>query len=264
MLLALELANRAALSIENGRLLDEALAAVRAREEFLTVAAHELRTPLTSAVLQTQGLLRAIRRGGLAEQPAIASLQVSERQLLRLATLIDGLLDASRAAMKRLVCHRKEVDLAAVVRGAVALMEADLHRAGCSVHVSAPPELRGGRFDASRMEQVVTNLLSNAIKFGAGHPVEVTLAMSGDRAWLSVQDHGIGISREDQARIFNRFERVASTQHLGGLGLGLYVSSQIVRAHGGTIRVKSRPGQGARFIVVLPLEPHEPRPHEHP
>jgi len=264
VLLALELANRAALSIENGRLLDEALAAVRAREEFLTVAAHELRTPLTSAVLQTQGLLRAIRRGGLAEEPAIASLQVSERQLLRLATLIDGLLDASRAAMKRLVCHRKEVDLAAVVRGAVALMEAELHRAGCSVHVSAPPELRGGRFDASRMEQVVTNLLSNAIKFGAGYPVEVTLAVSGDRAWLSVQDHGIGISREDQSRIFNRFERVASTQHLGGLGLGLYVSSQIVRAHGGTIRVKSRPGQGARFIVVLPLEPHEPRPHEHP
>ena len=73
-----------------------------------------------------------------------------------------------------------------------------------------------------------------------------------------------GISREDQARIFNRFERAASTQHFGGLGLGLYVSSQIVRAHGGTIRVESRPGQGARFIVVLPVEPHEPRPHEYP
>jgi signal transduction histidine kinase len=254
ILLALELAQRAASSIENGRLLDEALDAVRVREDFLTVAAHELRTPLTSAVLQTQSLLRTIRRGLLSAESAIASLEASERQLRRLATLIDGLLDASRASMNRFVCNREEVDLAAIVRGAVAYMEAELHRAGCSVHVSAPPEVKGGRFDASRMEQVVTNLLSNALKFGAGHPIEVTLTTGGGHAELCVEDHGIGISEEDQARIFHRFERAVSTRHFGGLGLGLYVSAQIVRAHGGTIGVESKPGHGARFTIVLPLE----------
>jgi PAS domain S-box-containing protein len=261
--LGLELANRAASSIENGRLLDEALDAVRAREDFLTVAAHELRTPLTSAVLQTQGLLRTIRRGGLPVESAVASLEASDRQLRRLASLVDGLLDASRAAMNKFVCHREDVDLAAVVRGAVALMDAELRRAGCSVHVSAPAEVKGGRFDASRMEQVVTNLLSNALKFGAGHPVEVTLTASGDRAALCVEDHGIGISQEDQARIFHRFERAVSTRHFGGLGLGLYLSAQIVRAHGGTIGVESKPGQGARFFVVLPLGPHDRPIAEH-
>jgi PAS domain S-box-containing protein len=262
-LLGLELANRAASSIENGRLLDEALDAVRAREDFLAVAAHELRTPLTSAVLQTQALLRTIRRGSLPADSAIAGLEASDRQLRRLATLIDGLFDASRAAMNRFVCHREDVDLATVVRGAVALMEAELYRAGCSVHVSAPPEVKGGRFDSSRMEQVVTNLLSNALKFGAGHPVEVTLTASDDRAALCVEDHGMGISQEDQARIFHRFERAVSTRHFGGLGLGLYLSAQIVRAHGGTIGVESKPGQGARFLVVLPLGPHERAIAEH-
>jgi signal transduction histidine kinase len=136
-------------------------------------------------------------------------------------------------------------------------MDAELHRAGCVVHLHAPPEVKGGRFDASRMEQVVTNLLSNALKFGAGHPVEVTLTASRDRAALSVRDQGIGIPQEDQARIFDRFERAVSTRHFGGLGLGLYVSAQIVRAHGGTIGVESKLGQGARFVVILPLEPHE-------
>ncbi len=263
-LLGLELAKRAASSIENGRLLDEALDAVRARDEFLTAAAHELRTPLTSAGLQTQGLLRTIRRGDLSAESAIASLEASDRQLRRLATLIDGLLDASRAATNRFVCDLADVDLAAVVRGAVALMEGELHRARCAVHLSVPAEMSGGRFDAGRVEQVVLNLLSNAIKFGAGRPVEVTLVASGDRAALSVQDHGSGIPREDQARIFHRFERAVSTRHFGGLGLGLYVSAQIVRAHGGTIGVESEPGHGARFTVVLPLEPHGPGAPEHP
>ena len=92
----------------------------------------------------------------------------------------------------------------------------------------------------------------------------MTLVASGDRAALSVQDHGIGIPREDQVRIFHRFERAVSTRHFGGLGLGLYVSAQIVRAHGGTIGVESEPGHGARFTVVLPLEPLQPRTPEDP
>jgi signal transduction histidine kinase len=105
-----------------------------------------------------------------------------------------------------------------------------------------------------RLEQVVSNLLSNAIKYGSGHPIEVAVSRNTHTARLEVTDHGIGISADDQARLFNRFERAASIKSFGGLGLGLYVTRQIVTAHGGTIRVESQPGAGATFVVELPLE----------
>ena len=104
-----------------------------------------------------------------------------------------------------------------------------------------------------RLEQVVVNLLSNAIKYGAGKPISVTVALAGPAARIIVRDRGIGIGAEDQARIFERFERAVSLNY-GGLGLGLYITREIVRAHGGTIRVESEPGAGAAFIVELPRE----------
>jgi signal transduction histidine kinase len=105
-----------------------------------------------------------------------------------------------------------------------------------------------------RLEQVVGNLLSNAIKYGAGHPIEVAVSRNAHTAKLAITDHGIGISPEDQARLFNRFERAVSIKSFGGLGLGLYITRQIVTAHGGTIRVDSQPGAGATFLVELPLQ----------
>ena len=113
-----------------------------------------------------------------------------------------------------------------------------------------------GRWDRLRLEQVFGNLLSNAIKYGGGHPIEVAVSRNGNghTAKLEVTDHGIGISAEDQARLFNRFERAVSIESFGGLGLGLYITRQIVTAHGGTIRVESQPGAGATFVVELPLE----------
>jgi signal transduction histidine kinase len=102
------------------------------------------------------------------------------------------------------------------------------------------------------MEQVVRNLLANAIKFGARLPIEVRLEATAESVRISVRDHGIGLSREDQSRIFDRFERAVSPRHYGGLGLGLYISAQILRAHGGSLRVESEPGRGACFIVDLP------------
>ena len=110
-----------------------------------------------------------------------------------------------------------------------------------------------GRFDRQRLEQVVVNLLANAVKYGAGRPIDVVVAEEEDRAKLAVRDRGIGISEEDQARIFERFARAVSVKHFGGFGLGLYICREIVRAHGGTIRVESRLGQGATFIIELPL-----------
>jgi len=112
-----------------------------------------------------------------------------------------------------------------------------------------------GFWDRLRISQVVTNLLANAVKYGGGKPVEVEFGPEGDAAFLVVRDHGIGIDPADQPQIFERFERAVSSRNYGGLGLGLYIVKRIVEAHGGTITVQSKPGEGATFRVQLPLRP---------
>jgi signal transduction histidine kinase len=118
-----------------------------------------------------------------------------------------------------------------------------------SIHSEAPIV---GRWDRIRLEQVVTNLLSNATRFGAGKAIELTIEQADDTARLVVTDHGIGIPPDRLPRIFERFERAVSLREYGGLGLGLYIVQEIIRAFGGTIRVESRVGAGSTFIVELP------------
>jgi PAS domain S-box-containing protein len=251
VVLARDLAARAAVSLENNRLLVEALDAVRVRDDFLAVAAHELRTPLTSLLLQIQLLERAIDRERLDTPSARRGLGAAQNQAHRLSALVDGLLDVARLASNRLMLEVEDLDLRAVVQGLLTTMAPDFRRASCDVTFTAP-EAVTGRWDRVRLEQVLTNLLTNAMKFGAGRPIEVTIEATPAQAEVSVRDHGIGISKSDQERIFGRFERAVSTRHFGGLGLGLHISAQIIRAHQGTMRVRSEPGRGACFIVTLP------------
>jgi len=114
------------------------------------------------------------------------------------------------------------------------------------------PDSLPGSWDRLRIEQVVTNLVGNAIKYGAGRPIEVTIEALGETARISVLDHGIGISPEDEERVFGRFERAVSERHYSGFGLGLWISRQIVEAHGGTIRFERPPDAATRFVVDLP------------
>jgi signal transduction histidine kinase len=106
--------------------------------------------------------------------------------------------------------------------------------------------------DREQIERVVVSLVTNAMKFGAGHPIEISVTSQEGGACLQVQDAGFGIAEEDQGKLFKRFERIAPLMHFGGLGLGLYLTREIVNAHGGTIRVKSALGQGACFVINLP------------
>ena len=158
-----------------------------------------------------------------------------------------------------------EVDLGAVVRAVAARFEPELAGAGCPLSVRCDGPVTG-RWDASKLDQVVTSLLSNAIKFGAGGPIEMALAEEGGKALLSVRDHGIGIDPAHQARIFERFERAVSAKNYGGLGLGLYISRATVEAHGGTIKVESQPGAGSSFTVEIPCAgpPRAPAESEDP
>jgi signal transduction histidine kinase len=126
------------------------------------------------------------------------------------------------------------------------------------ITLEAPPAARG-RIDASRVDQILTNLLSNAIKYGRGKPIGVRVVVEHAheqkpaRASISVRDEGIGIAPEDQARIFDRFERAVSRTHYAGLGLGLWISRQIAESLGGALTVESEVGHGARFTLTLPL-----------
>ncbi|MGZ3459899.1 MAG: sensor histidine kinase, partial [Archangium sp.] len=178
----------------------------------------------------------------------------AEHTSQRLGALVDELLDAGRITAGRLKLEREEVDLATLARDAVGRMSEALARTGSEVKLVADAQVVG-RWDRVRLEQVVGNLLSNAAKYGRGQPVEVRVEAGHDgRARLVVKDHGIGIAPEDQARIFERFERAVNGRQFHGLGLGLWISREIVESHGGHIQVQSAPGEGSTFTVELPRE----------
>ena len=254
--LAEELARRAALAIDNAWLYQQAQAAVQVRDEFLSIASHELKTPLTALLLHLQLLARHTRRGSLASVPPeqmLRMLETGQSQVQRLSKLVDNLLDVSRITAGRLHLERDMVDLAAVARDVVARFADEAEAAGVALTCQADSPVVG-RWDRLRLDQVVTNLVSNAVKYGEGQPVEVTVEATLTTARLTVYDHGLGIPPEHLATIFDRFERAGRDRSHGGLGLGLYITRQIVQAHGGVIQVSSTLGEGATFTVELPQE----------
>lgn len=227
------------------------LEALRARDDFLAIASHELRTPVTALTLELEGLVRRAR----ASEDAAAERRLTRatRQVSRLSALIAQVLDASGTDSSRLGAIRESTDFSVIVRDCVEASTDLAARAGCSVQMDIEPGVRVSGDDV-RLEQLVRNLLSNALKYGCDKPVVVSLRRAERHAEFVVRDHGIGISQEDQARIFERFSRAEAASHFGGLGLGLWIARQVVEVHGGVVRVDSAPGQGASFIVSLPLE----------
>jgi PAS domain S-box-containing protein len=248
---AQDLADRAALALENARLYRDAREAVKLRDEFLSIASHELRTPLSPLKLQLQALLRSLDRGApLDPDQLVGKVRLMIRQTDRLSGLVGNLLDVSRLAAGKLDLRHERFDLVEVVRE-VAERIRDQTPARVELLLDGPVV---GTWDRLRVDQVLTNLVSNALKYGEGKPVSISAVARGTTAVVEVADQGIGIAAADQERIFDRFERAVSASSYGGLGLGLYIARQIVDALGGTIRVQSVPGAGARFTVELPRE----------
>jgi signal transduction histidine kinase len=228
--------------------------AVATRDEFLSVASHELKTPLTPLNIKLQTLRRELSAPSavLTSERSLAHVEVAQRQVKKLAELVEDLLDVSRLGVGQLELHPDRVDLAVLVRDVVLRLEPEAARAGCALELEAAESVMGW-MDPVRFEQVLDNLLSNALKYGKGKPVRVRLEALGTHARLKVRDEGIGIAPEALERIFDRFERAVSGRHYGGLGLGLYITRRIVELSGGTVAVSSIPGQGATFTVELPL-----------
>lgn len=252
-----DIGRRIGLFVENAGLYEKARRAIGARDEFLSIAAHELRTPLTAMMLHIQALARSLRKKGpqtLSAEGAMTKIEAAERQLARLAQLIEALLDVSRIASRRLTLDLQKMDLRTLAGDVATKLEEAAAREGSTILVTAS-EPAVGLWDPARIEQVISSLVTNAIKYGPRRPIEIEVTSDRATAELVVRDHGIGIAPENLDRIFNRFERAVSPSSYGGLGLGLYITRQIVTAHGGTIRVKSELGVGTELTVRLPLTP---------
>ena len=244
----------------------EAENALKLRDEFISVAAHELRTPLTALQLKVQGVAHALRSAGMQGGQAAGDgfvmrlgdrLEGAYRQVARLATLVERLLDVSRIVRGALSLEPEPADMVALAGQVLDDFREPAQQAGCELRFQAPAQLTG-TWDRARMEQVMVNLVSNALKYGGGKPVTVQLEAIDGGAKLTVADQGIGIDPQDRERIFARFERAASPRHYGGLGLGLYVTRSIIEAHGGSVQVFSTPGAGSTFVVEVPREPPGP------
>ncbi|MHB2247938.1 hybrid sensor histidine kinase/response regulator [Pseudomonas fitomaticsae] len=230
--------------------------AVRMRDDFMSIVAHEVRTPLNGLILETQ-----LRKMHLARDNAAAftldkmhaMVDRDERQIKSLIRLIEDMLDVSRIRTGKLSIRPSHFDLAQLVGTLLQNFAQQIEAAETEVSFTATDPVEG-QWDEFRIEQVVSNLLTNALRYGGKSPIQVRVYRAGNEARVEVQDQGIGISEENQKRIFQQFERVSAKTVVAGLGLGLFISEQIVAAHGGSIVVESKINEGALFRVCLPLQ----------
>ncbi len=246
--LAEGVADRLAAALENARLYGLAQQAIHARDEFLILAAHELRTPLTALELFVQ----ASQSGGRFAA-ADEGVRRVVRQVRRLSTLVERLCDAASIGAEGIVLTLESCDLAAIVRERADAALERTRPAGPSIAVRTPAYVRG-RWDRTRMAQLVDELLQNAIKFGQDKPIEVALDRQGGCAVLVVRDQGVGIPADRLASVFAPFERASRKDYPGGLGLGLHVAKAIVEAHRGSIEATSSPAGGTTLRAKLPIE----------
>lgn len=248
----------ASLMKERQAALDRMREAVQYRDQFISVASHELKTPLTSIILQIELTLRLLKKSAPPNPRAIQQLETATAQSVRLRRLIEDLLDVSKLLHRRVTLEFEPLDLSHLVQDEIARLELQAQAVGCAVTRRIEESIYG-LWDRVRIGQVVANLFSNAIKYGCGRPIEIGLKKTGDFVLFWVRDNGQGLAPEDQARIFEKFERAVTASKISGLGLGLYITRQIVEAQGGRIWVTSQVGFGSTFFVELPLRAAEPR-----
>ncbi len=237
-------------------LIAELREAVVARDNFIAVAAHELRNPMTPISGQVEILLLRARREG-ASAATIAGLERLDLAITLYVRRATALLETSRLNAEQLHLSPEVMDLSELLVATTRTYDLLSARAGSLLRCRADEPVIGV-WDRLSTEQIVDNLVSNAIRYGGGKPIDVALSADDARVTITVEDHGVGISPEDQERIFQRFEQaVGSRQKSGGFGIGLWLVNQLVNAMGGEIDVNSTKGEGSTFTVRLPRNMQE-------
>lgn len=224
--------------------------AERKKDEFISIASHELKTPLTSVKGYVQLLERSIDKG---DTPTVKKhLQKAQQQLEKLNDLIADLLDISKIESGKLKFNKKYFDLNMLLDSIIEI----IHQSNPEVSLLKKGYLPQEVFaDEMRIEQVIINFLTNAIKYAPGTTeVHIDVALEGEEVRVAVRDFGIGIDKVQQESVFDKFYRVDETAiHFQGLGIGLYISAEIIRRHNGVVGVNSVLGEGAEFYFKIPL-----------
>lgn len=233
------------------RVMNDLQHALKARDEFISIASHELKTPLTSLKIQFQLQKRQAEKGNqkyYSKEKVDANTDMALKLISRLDRLIDDMLDIARIRTGKLTIKKQTLNLTSLLREVVGNIQNSsrasiliVHSDECTVHI-----------DPLRVEQVINNILQNALKYGGGGKVEVKLFCEKGSAHISVKDYGPGISETDQKKIFQPFERAISANEISGLGLGLFISQQMIAAHNGKIWVESELGKGSTFHMEIP------------
>jgi signal transduction histidine kinase len=257
LLMAEELATRASVAIENARLYKGSQDAITIRDEFISVASHELKTPVTSVKMFTQILKKHSEQIGDAK--AVNHLSKMDKQINKLTELIYDLLNVSKIQAGKMEFQNELFDFDSAVLEVIDVLQQSSDHHKLVVEGKTGQKIYG---DEERIGQVVNNLISNAIKYSP-KAIKVLITLSSDKknVQVSVHDFGIGMSNEHIGRIFERFYRVydANDKTFPGLGIGLYISSEIVKRHGGKLWVDSTPGEGSTFSFSLPISNSSPK-----
>jgi two-component system, OmpR family, sensor kinase len=242
------------------RRIAELTEAVAARDTFIAVAAHELRNPMTPMMGHVDLLLSGMRAGKYSPEQIEGRLERIRQVISHYVKRAEVLLNVSRITSGKLTLEPISCDLSDLLKDVVGKLAEPARHTGSPIGIDVPVTLPG-TWDPLAMEQIIDNLVSNAIKYGSHQPIEVRAEALGSTVHISVRDHGPGISIENRARIFGRFERAVGTEESrSGFGVGLWVVSQLVETMEGVITIENAPGGGTVFTVSLPLHSKASRP----
>ncbi|MDQ6708970.1 MAG: HAMP domain-containing histidine kinase [Candidatus Dormibacteraeota bacterium] len=245
-------------ALDRARMTERMAALEKTKSQFLNLASHELRSPL--GVIN--GYLSMLEQGSLGQlkDPGLRAIEVLKAKALEMNMLVAQMLDAARLEDGRLALKRDRLDLRQIARVAIEGIKplvTTRHRLVLD-NASDPVPIIG---DEDRLVTIITNLLENAVKYSPeGGTIQCTVLQDGGSGVIKVRDEGVGIAEEDLPRLFNRFERIRNreTSHVGGTGLGLYLSRELGRQHGGDVLVDSRPGKGSTFTLTVPVANQRP------
>jgi len=230
--------------------------ALKMRDDFMSLVGHELRTPLNTLHVETQVRQIQLSKGNMnafTEEKLQEMIARDARQIQSMIRLINDMNDVSRIDNDKLSIRLGETNLSLLLRRIVDDLSLQAKTANREFIVDIGADIIG-MWDEFRIEQIIINLLTNAMRYGGSQNIELTLCTQDDYVNLYVRDYGQGISEEEQERIFEKFERGSVKKTSEGLGMGLYIARQLAEAHRGSLRVKSKPGEGSTFILSLPLQ----------